>query len=179
MPVRRKRTTRKKPLTTIEIEVGIAKYFGTRQNIIVPNISWGFMNHEADVFIIKKSGYATEVEIKRSKADLLADFNKRHNHVDRLNRISEFYYALPNSIYEKCKDLIPKNAGILTCEKYDTGYGKEECHVRVRREAEWVKGARKLTDKEKLKIASLGTMRIWNLKQKIIKLQNGEQNNKV
>lgn len=165
-------TPKPKPITTIEMELAISRYFGYRQNIIVPNISWGFMNHEADIFIVKKSGYATEVEIKRSKADLLADFKKGHNHVDRLNRIQELYYALPKNIYEKCKDLIPKNAGILTCERDDNTWTKEKIHVRTVREPVKVRGARKLTDKEKLKIATLGTMRIWTLKEKIIKLQN-------
>jgi hypothetical protein len=38
-----------KPITTAEIEVVIAKHFGIRQNIIVPNISWGFDSHEMDL----------------------------------------------------------------------------------------------------------------------------------
>ena len=59
-----------------EIEKDIARYFGIRENIIVPNVSWGFFKtHEADMIIINKSGYMTEVEIKRSYADFLADFN--------------------------------------------------------------------------------------------------------
>ena len=175
MTVKRKRrkTTKPKLITTIEMEVAIAKYYGVRQNIIVPNISWGLPGmHECDMFILKKSGYATEVEIKRSKSDLLADFNKGHNHKDRQNRISELFYALPIELYETCKDLIPKDAGILTCEKNHLGHGKWRVGVRTQREAKWVKDARKLTDTEKLKIATLGTMRIWSLKEKIIKLQN-------
>lgn len=174
---RRKKTTASKPklITTIEMEVAIAKYYGVRQNIIVPNISWGLPGmHECDMFIVKKSGYATEIEIKRSKSDLLADFNKRHNHKDRQNRISEFLYALPIQMYETCKDLIPENAGIITCEKYHLGHGKWSVGVKTQRESKWVKDARKLTEAEKFKIATLGCMRIWSLKDKIIKLQNGK-----
>lgn len=177
--VTKKRTNRKKPLTTIEMEVAIAKYFGVRQNIIVPNISWGFMNHEADMFVVKKSGYATEIEIKRTKSDLLADFKKPHNHKDKLNRIQELYYAIPETIYQACKDLIPSHAGILTCDKWYTDYLKENkwvVNVRTRRDPVKNKSARKLNEKEKLKIASLGTMRIWSLKEKIIKLQNDKSN---
>jgi len=162
----------KNTLTTIEMETAIAKHFGVRQNIIVPNISWGLdWMHECDMFIVKKSGYATEVEIKRSKTDLLADFNKGHGHVDIKNRISEFYYALTEELYEKCKDLIPLNAGILVCRKY-FNYGKWRTHVSVEKKAVWVRGCRKLTEEEKFKVAKLGTMRIWSLKEKIIKLQN-------
>lgn len=154
------------------MEVAIAKYFGVRQNIIVPNISWGFLSHEADMFIIKRSGLTTEVEIKRSKYDLMADFKKRHNHIDKQNRISELYYALPMELYETCKDLIPPDSGIITCEKYHVGHGTRRVSVRTQREPVKIRNARKLTDAEKLKIATLGTMRIWSLKEKIIKLQN-------
>jgi hypothetical protein len=169
---RKKKSTKPKLITTIEMEVAISKYFGIRQNIIVPNISWGFLSHEADMFIIKRSGLTTEVEIKRSKYDLLADFKKGHNHIDRQNRISELYYALPIELYESCKDLIPENSGILTCEKYHVGHGTRRVSVRTQREPVKIKNARKLTEIEKLKIATLGTMRIWSLKEKIIKLQN-------
>lgn len=174
MALRRKRkpTVKPKLITTIEMEVAIAKHFGVRQNIIVPNISWGFAMHECDMFIIKKSGLTAEVEIKRTKYDLLADFKKRHNHVDKQNRISELYYAIPLEIYEVCKDLIPQDAGILTCEKYHAGHGTRRVYVSRKREPARVKNSRKLTEEEKLKIAWLGTMRIWSLKEKIIKLQN-------
>lgn len=36
-------------LTIHEIELAIAQVFGVRNNIIVPNVSWGFFaTHEAD-----------------------------------------------------------------------------------------------------------------------------------
>lgn len=163
--------TKLKPLTTIEMEVAIANYFGFRKNIIVPNISWGLNVHECDMFIVNRTGYVTEIEIKRSKADLLNDFKKRHQHVDLENRISEFYFALPDDLLEKCYDLIPINAGIISCSKF-INFKKEVVQASIRRKCKKIKGARKLTPEEKLKVASLGTMRIWSLKEKIIKLQN-------
>jgi len=55
MSIKFKKTKSKKSkILTIEMEIAISKYFGYRQNIIVPNISWGFMNHESDIFIVKK-----------------------------------------------------------------------------------------------------------------------------
>jgi hypothetical protein len=167
----KKPSKKPKALKTIEMEVAIAKYFGSRQNIVVPNISWGFMNHEADMFIIKKSKYAVEVEIKRTKSDLMADFKKLHKHED--NRIHELYYAIPDNLYESCKSLIPKHAGIITCERWYVSWEKKwSITVRTRRNPIKNILARKLTDKECLKIAHLGTMRIWNLKNKIIKLED-------
>jgi hypothetical protein len=169
-------------ITTIEIECAIADKFGTRENIIVPNISWGLSGmHECDVFIVKRNGYAIEVEIKRSKSDLLADFKKTHGHKD--NRIKELYYAIPEKQYNAWKDLIPKHAGILTYWKFE----EEIWNAKLKRwsgEFRWItrvqykktavdnRIARKLTYKEQLKVAKLGTMRIWNLKKKIIKMQN-------
>lgn len=157
------------------MELAIAKYFEIRQNVIVPNISWGFGMHECDLFILKKSGYAVEVEIKRSKSDLLADFKKAHHHHDEKNRISELYYALPEELYEKCEEFIPENAGIIVCYRC-INYKKETVIVaRVKRKAKKVKGARKLTIEEQFKVARLGCLRIWSLKQKIIKNGNAKK----
>lgn len=177
MPIKKKTNRQKNTITTLEMEVAIAKYFGIRQNIVVPNISWGFMNHEADMFVVKKSGYASEIEIKRTKSDLISDFKKHHKHQDELNRIQELYYAIPESIYETCKDLIPKHTGILICDKWLPDWSKKWVYnVQTKRKPIKNKSARKLTDKECLKIAHLGTMRIWSLKDKIIKLQNEKTN---
>ena len=49
-------------LSIDQIECAVAECFGVRNNIIVPNVSWGFFaTHEADMIIINKSGYLTEV----------------------------------------------------------------------------------------------------------------------
>jgi len=65
-------------LKTSDIEFAVAKYFNFRKNLIVPNVSWGFNIHECDLLIVRKSGYAIEVEIKISKSDFKADFKKIH-----------------------------------------------------------------------------------------------------
>lgn len=159
-----------KPISTQEMEVAIAKMFGIRTHIIVPNISWGLPGmHEVDLFIIKPSKFVVEVEIKRSKSDFLADFKKGHNHVDKQKRISEFYYAFPIDIYEKCKDLVPENAGIIVCERFINYRNVEIVNARIKRKAKWIKDSRKLTEEEQLKVARLGTMRIFNLKEKLNK----------
>ena len=77
-----------------EIERMLARYFDLRTNLVVPNVSWGFFSeHEADLVVVTKAGYLTEVEIKRSWTDFLADFKKRFYHADP--RIAKFYYAVP------------------------------------------------------------------------------------
>ena len=152
------------------MEVAIAKMFGIREHIIVPNLSWGLTGmHECDLFLIKKSGIAVEVEIKRTKSDFLADFKKGHDHKDRYHRITEFYYAFPSNLIEKCIELVPADAGIISCERYIDYKKEDKVSARIKRQAKRIKGARKLTEEEQLKVARLGTMRIWTLKEKIIK----------
>ena len=71
-------------LTVDEIELAIVNstLFNKRRDIIVPNVSWGLLNHEADMVIMTPSGYLTEIEIKRSWEDFKADFKKGHKHDD-------------------------------------------------------------------------------------------------
>ena len=178
MPAKKRKSRRKpkqpripkeKQITTIEMEEAISRLFGIRTHIIVPNISWGLVGmHECDVFIVKTSGCAVEVEIKRSKSDLLADFKKKHNHDDE--RIKEFYYALPDKLLETCEELIPEHAGIIECRR--NPWSKGIVKASIKRKAKIRKGYRKLTMEEQFKVAKLGTMRIWSLKQKLIKEQN-------
>lgn len=177
MIIKKKRVS--KLPTTVEIEVAVARHYGTREHIIVPNVSWGFdYIHECDVFIIKRNGYAVEVEIKRSKSDLLADAKKVHHH--KSDKVREFFYAIPKDKVDEWSKLIPKHAGIIVYEKHQeeiwdkknrTWSGKRKWVTRARRikDAEINKTAKKLTTEEQLKVARLGTLRIWNLKEKLIK----------
>lgn len=167
----------KNPISTLEIEIALAKHFGVQKNIIVPNISYGFDGmHECDLFIVSKSGYVSEIEIKISKADFLKDLNKKHQHIDKQNRINKFYYVMPNDIYLKVKDLIPINAGIIICTRELNYKKKEYISVHIEREAKKIKDARKLTFEEQFKICRLGTMRIFNLKTKYLSLLNKKSN---
>ena len=161
------RTKKKQVISTPEMEVAIAKYFGIRTHIIVPNVSWGFFNHECDLFLIRKSGFGFEVEIKRSKSDMQADFKKKHGHRDRGNRIVQLYYAFPIELLPKVEDLVPKDCGIITVEYYGDIVGERKGYARMHKEAKRKKGAKRLTQTEQLKIARLGTLRIWALKEKL------------
>jgi hypothetical protein len=165
--VKGSRKKSKPKISTEEMEVAIAKYFGIRQHIVVPNVSWGFFNHECDLFFIRKSGYGFEVEIKRTKSDMVADFKKKHGHKDRRNRIVQLYYAFPEELLSKVKDLVPEDCGIITVEYYGDGIKEYRGYARMHRDAKRRKGAKRLTEKEQLQIARLGTLRIWTLKEKL------------
>lgn len=153
-------------LKTIDMEIALMKYFGVRENIIVPNISWGIQIHECDLLIVRSSGYCIEVEIKVSKQDLKADFEKRHKHKDKANRIKEFYYALPYSLYGTCKELIPEESGLLLVH--------DNLKVVVVKSPRINTNSKKLEEKEIRHILHLGCMRICTLKQKISKLQKSK-----
>ena len=147
-------------ITIYEIEIAIANYFGIRENIIVPNISWGIKIHECDLLIIRKPGCGVEVEIKISKSDLKADFKKKHNHIDPYNRIKEFYFAIPDYL-EDCLPLIPEHAGVISVSRnIIAGTIHTEC--RMIRKCKINTKAVKFCDNEIIKIAHLGTMRFWN-----------------
>lgn len=167
----KRKQSKKKTVTSLEMEVAIANYFGYRKHIIVPNLSWGFFSHECDMFLIRESGYGFEVEIKRSRSDMLADFKKKHGHRDRGNRIVQLYYAFPEELLPKVEELVPPECGIITVEKNEWNRMPRAHMVR---DAKRKKGAKRLTQKEQLKIARLGTLRIWTLKQKIISLLYGK-----
>lgn len=148
-------------ITTTEIETRVAGYFNYRKNIIVPNVSWGIGIHECDLLVIRDSGYAIEVEIKISKSDLRADAKKRHQHRDLSNRIKELYFAIPDYL-EDCIEYIPERAGVLVLTRNE--WGLQCC---TKRRAKINTNCRQFTTEEKLKVAHLGTMRIWNLKRQI------------
>jgi hypothetical protein len=169
MGVKCSRLKKDEPINTVEMEIAVSKLFEIRKHIIVPNLSWGFVSHECDLFLIKKSGYAVEVEIKISFSDFMKDFEKKHQHKEKQNKICEFYYAIPYDLQDKCIEHIPDNAGIIICKRNETN---DNVRASIKRKAKRIKNSRKLTIEEQFKVASLGCMRIWGLKSKLAKLKN-------
>jgi len=158
-------------ITTLEIEEKLARYFDYRQNLVIPNLSWGLWIHECDLFVVRKSGFGIEVEIKISKHDLIKDTNKRHHHIDRFNRIKELWFAIPPYL-ERYIEYIPIQAGILIVEPgVDVGINKTR-HVSVLRQAKSNNNAQKLTDKEIQQLMRLMAMRVWSMKRKLIKCKS-------
>ncbi len=142
----------------LEVECAVARYFNPRVNLPIPNVSWAFLHYEADLLILTKAGYLYEVEIKVSRADLKKDLLKIHGH--NYHKISRLYFAIPAALLEH-KNLIPSYAGILVC--YEDGICLEE------RAAEKRNGY-KLNEKEITQLYRLGALKIWNVKNKLLKL---------
>ena len=152
-------------LTIDQIELAIAEFFGTRNNIIVPNVSWGFFaTHEADLVILNKSGYLTEIEIKRSWRDFLNDFKKHTTHDE--GKVMWKYFAVPLSICEKVWQYLCDNGykdwGVISYseEMYAAIVYHPNNHNLTTK-------SNRLFLEEQLTIARLGSMRIWKLKEKL------------
>ena len=145
------------PLTTKMMEWKLAHFFDYRVNLIVPRVSWGFDIHECDLLIMSKSGYATEVEIKISKADLIKDKDKPHMHLD--NRLKALYFAIPEKLKD-CIEHIPERAGVILVNN-DVHVNPYRPACNIFREPKINKTPHKFTIEEQFKLARLGTMRIW------------------
>ena len=168
-------------MTTLEMELGLMAHFNARTNLIVPNVHWGANIHEIDLFVLSKSGYAYEVEIKISKADLIKDKEKRHGHIDRLNRIKHLWFAIPEKLVPDIEH-IPERAGIVVVG-YDIAtynkwvgdklvpYDKVIYPCKVLRQPQLL-STHLWSDKDRYNIARLGALRIWSMKEKILRLTN-------
>ncbi len=168
-------------MTTLEMEIALAAHFNHRQNLIVPNVHWGFFIHEIDLLVLTKAGYAYEIEIKISKADLVKDKGKEHQHRDSQGRIKYLYFAIPESLKAEIVH-VPDRAGIITVKKYMAKWGryggngyetyeKEAFDCQVMRQPEAL-GKYRFSDSERYDIARLGALRIWSLKDKLLKAAN-------
>lgn len=165
-------------LTIDEIELAIVNsgIFNKRGDIFVPNVSWGLLNHEADMVVMTKSGYLTEIEIKRSWEDFKADFKKPHEHKDE--RVNKLYYCVPRSIKERVVDYLTENEIPFTGLLYFSEEGTIYEHNLGGHTRQWYTGGRKLFLEEQLTIARLGCMRVWNLKQKLVDIMHNNESHK-
>lgn len=156
-------------LTTQRMEVVLAQYFGTRENIVVPNVSWGLINHEADLLVLKPSGWAEEVEIKVSKSDLRRDLKKDHGRGHRASDlVRKLWFAVPADMAQMPE--IPEHAGIIT-----VSYSKWGQWVAATvRAPKLNKRAHKLTDVNTHQLMRLGMFRIWTLKAKLLALREAQ-----
>lgn len=90
--------------------------FDFRRYAVVPNVSWGLLNYEADLLCLSKSGVFHEVEIKISKSDMISDSNKKFYHRDP--KIGRLWFAYPMYLVNSVLDLVPEWAGIVGVELF-------------------------------------------------------------
>lgn len=148
--------------------------FDRRNDLIITNLSFGLLNHEADFVSINKSGYLTEVEIKRSFQDFKKDFTKDVFHKDE--RVYKFIYFIPASIKDKVMEFLKTDVAL---EKLHSTFGEHyfPCVMTYTDEGvmEIVKESgsmytgygRKLFLEEIVKTTRLLSLRYWSLHKKI------------
>lgn len=138
----------------------VLRNFDISRYVSIPNVSYGFLPYEADLIAVSKSGYAHEVEIKVSKADILNEVKKsdkigRHNS-DR-NKIAYFYFAGPEFLKEDFEKHAPDHWGILCFN--NRGF------ISYSRPAKKVAGP--LSKEDRIKLYRLGVIRYWNTQDKL------------
>ncbi len=178
-------------LTVAQIQLALhdCGLWNERSDIMVPNLSWGLLPYEADFVVLSKSGYLTEVEIKRSWADFKRDFNKEHRHDDE--RIYHFYYCVPVAILSKVKAFLKDRVrGELVSQYSNETEVDSILHDRHSRlpavltfnengkvesagfgySGAYRSNCRKLFIEEQLQVARLGCLRYWNQQQQFVSL---------
>ncbi len=160
-------------LNTLDMEIALMNHVGIRQNIVVPNVSWSFLSYEADLVILTKSNYATEIEIKISKSDLKKDKEKNHNHNNE--HFKYLYFAVPKDLVEFALTEIPDRAGLY--EVYKTS-NENRYWVTQIRPPKLNKNHVRWKESERNYLSELGCMRILNLKEKIRKYKEISNGNR-
>ena len=154
-------------LTIREIEEVLVSYWGGPQNVLcvpnvyIANIAGKDYDYEADLLMITKAGFCIEFEIKRSYSDLMAEA-KKDKCTHKAPFISSFYYVLPHAIKDKAREFFETTG----TEHHGLVYYTEEKKIFFTGGNVSTKGRRKMTVEEMYKVARLGTLRYWNLRNK-------------
>lgn len=131
-----------------------------RYDFIAPNVQ--MTHNEMDLIAIRKSGFVDEIEIKLSRADFRADFNKtcqyrwkKHDTMSKGKCLANyFYFYVPASIEASIINLMPDHAGLMV---FEHGFATERIRApRLHRE-------RKLTDRRRISLGQKVMYRYWRL----------------
>lgn len=163
--VRRKHKGEIKKITSLQMEVEVARFFNPRVNIIVPNVFWSMFKYECDLVVLTPANRCYEIEIKVCKYDLRKDKDKKHNHDDP--KFKRLYFAIPWYLKDEIEH-IPEQAGILIInpDYYDSNFDFScELFREPRNKSKYI-----FSQKERLYLLELLGMRIWGLKNRLNKV---------
>jgi hypothetical protein len=117
----------------------LAHYFDWQRNFLMPEYEIG---GRADLVVITRARYVTEVEIKISLADWRADRDKIKWRLDKVNspvdkgylsarraHISRFFYAIPETLEHKIPADLPVGVGIIVVRDQQNRYGHDRIDV--------------------------------------------------
>jgi hypothetical protein len=144
--------------------------FDARRWTAIPNPTWALagLAYEADLVVISSAGWAQEIEVKVSAADLRSDAKKGkhrglHTYGDHLWRHAQrFWYAVPTALIEQARaTVVGKPYGVIeVC--FDKELHRNIAEVRVK--APRIASATKCPD-EVVRQALRGiSLRYWDLR---------------
>lgn len=100
-------------MTVENIQRALYSFCSTNAWLMTPNCC--ALGHEADVLVLRKSGLAAEYEIKLSRADFRADFQKQAKHAALRARATScpnyFFYVAPAGLIPPAE--VPSYAGLI------------------------------------------------------------------
>lgn len=135
-------------------------FFARSQLGVVPNVSWGLLPWEADLLVLSKSKFLTEIEIKISMSDWKADLLKAKHKISdsadypAVNSIKRFFYAGPDKLMQRHSELgLPESVGIISVDENKIKIIKPALN----------RSAKKLADKETIQFLRLGTLKAWKM----------------
>lgn len=156
-------------MTETDIQWAIGHSYGF-QNVVIPNVIlegkadprneplFPYVSYEADLVWITQAGYLTEVEIKISFSDFMADFKKKAYHSNK--SVRNFYYAFSEELFKtKRNDIM----GQLMKEAPDSGVMVVSARYGVKLIVKPVPRGKalKLTTPEMFNLMRIGCMKWW------------------
>ena len=155
-------TVTKRTLEEIEVALAEKREFHFVRNLVAFNVRGESRKlpiyHECDMLVCSASGYLTEIEIKRSWADFLADFKKRHEHESPYGSLSGIKYL---GIITYDEDLTLEMHGRRVKFVRD---GQEQVNYGF-----YARSAEPLFLEQRLELARLGCMRVVTYKRNTFK----------
>ena len=102
-------------MTTRRVQKALEKYIKIRGPKLFINNIYFYEDWESDLIEVDSSDYMKEYEVKVSRSDFRADFEKKLKHYQLTNGLygpNQFYYVCPKGMLTA--DEIPDYAGLLT-----------------------------------------------------------------
>lgn len=131
----------------------LSRHFSWWQHRMLPEFEVD--GGRADLVVITRSNYLTEIEIKVSLSDWNAD-----QHKDKFKRprphVARFFYAIPETLQDRIPDWLPPTAGVLVVSNGGLGWD----YVREVRAAKRLP-AKKVDDQLVRKIEEACYYRFW------------------
>lgn len=167
-----------KPWTEASISRALAYQLTASHSVlVVPNCGW--TGHECDLLVVNPDLRITDIEVKISRADLLADPKKdkwyHHRPWSRRNgpgarekrewpdKVWKHYYALPEAIWKpELAEKLPSNSGIILLCHDSRMVRSAGVSINVIRKAKPNTDAKPISPADAIDLARLTSLRLWN-----------------